>query len=86
MKNLELIISESNIPDYINDDVSTWKIGKEDSEHIYLYPDFGEIQPCIGQPFLLVIDRKQSLGNLFFLGTPEWNELNLDAVYKEISD
>ncbi|MFR6673097.1 MAG: hypothetical protein ACLUSM_11300 [Enterococcus avium] len=86
MKNMELIISETNIPDFINEDISTWEVGKEDSEHIYLYPDFGEIQPCIGQPFLLVIDKRQSLGNIFFLGTPEWNELNLDAAYKEISE
>ena len=83
---MELIINETDIPEFIKDDISKWTVGKEDSKHIYLYPDFGEIQPCIGQPFLLVIDRMQSLGKLFFLDTPEWNDLNLDDVYKEITD
>lgn len=85
MKNMEQIISETNIPDFINEDISTWKVGTEDSKHLYLYPDFGKIQPSIGQPFLLVIDKMQSLGNIIFFGTPEWNELNLDAAYNEIS-
>lgn len=85
MKSIELIINETDIPGVIKDNILEWKSEKETDEFIFLSPDFGPIEPCIGQPFLLVIDKMQSLGNIYFLGTPEWDELNLNYIYKEIT-
>lgn len=81
--NLTEIVKDAKVPNYILADIDGWEIRKEDKGILVLEPKFGSIVPCIGQPFLLVNEKRKQKTTLVFRGTPEWNNLGLDVIYNQ---
>lgn len=81
MKDLDSIINAVDIPEFIKNSIEKWTIEKNTPSFMYLLPDYGYIEPTIGQPFFLVVDKINSTGDLIFRDTPEWEQLNLDIEY-----
>ena len=81
MENLETIINATDIPEFIKSSIEKWTIEKDTPSYIYMLPDYGYIEPTIGQPFFLVIDKRNSKGSLIFRDTPGWETFNLNKLY-----